>query len=387
MATITVSVLKTKHPRYKFSVVMSRDGRRLRQRYFKSKGEADAAAQAFKTEVGNTGAKAAASITDTDKRNIMDWRERLAPYGKTPADAVEHYLAHLKRCKVSITIDELSDKFQTHKAREKLSRRYLDDLRHRLGRFCADMGGRVVAEMTSEEISTWLAGLNTAPVTVANYRRILGVLFSYAVSLRATDHNPVTAAMKPKIVNTDVGILKVAEARALLLATSNLPEILPAIVIGLFGGVRDAEIRRLDWRNVNIDTGFVEIKAGTAKKASRRLVEIRPALRAWLEPHRKLSGPVWPAGERGRKLHEQARCDAGLHSWPHNALRHSFASYALAKWQNANALALEMGNSPEIIMEHYREVVTPAEAEAYFALMPAAAPENIITMPQAKRVA
>jgi integrase len=85
-------------------------------------------------------------------------------------------------------------------------------------------------------------------------------------------------------------------------------------------------------------------------------------------------------------LHEEARRHAGfgtagsetkaerdnglkLISWPHNALRHSFASYHLAKFQNASALALEMGHAnSSLIFAHYRELVLPKTAEAYWSL-------------------
>ena len=42
---------------------------------------------------------------------------------------------------------------------------------------------------------------------------------------------------------------------------------------------------------------------------------------------------------------EEARRATGNTEWPNNALRHSFASYHLAAFQDASALALEMGHS------------------------------------------
>ena len=67
-------------------------------------------------------------------------------------------------------------------------------------------------------------------------------------------------------------------------------------------------------------------------------------------------------------------------------MRDSFISYGLAKEQNANAIALEAGNSVEVIMERYREVVMPAEASAFWNLTPTAVngAGNIITMKGAK---
>jgi predicted urease superfamily metal-dependent hydrolase len=66
--------------------------------------------------------------------------------------------------------------------------------------------------------------------------------------------------------------------------------------------------------------------------------------------------------------------DAGKDSgvpWKHNALRHSFISYQVAKHKNVNEVAMEAGNSPEMIFKHYRELVTKKAAEAWFGVTPA----------------
>ena len=367
----TVTIQKCAKPGYQAVVVLRKDGRREDERYCHTLEEAKTKFQEWATAVGNTGAKAAVGVSDADTRLLMDWREKLAVHGKTPADAFAHYLAYLERCKTSITISALCDKFQALKTKEKKSRRYLDDLHYRLDKFAKKFGGRIAADVSTDEISAWLAEMDAAPQTKLNHRTIARSLFSYAVTLKACAENPVDRAFMPNKAETEIGILRVKQAAALLLAANQHPDILPAIAIGLFGGVRDAEIHRLDWSEIGFESGFITITPAKAKKKSRRLVEIRPSLRAWLEPLRQLSGPIWPAGERGRMLHESAREAAGLSDWPHNALRHSFASYALAKWQNAAALALEMGNSAPVIMEHYRELVLPKEGEAFWNLTPA----------------
>ena len=56
--------------------------------------------------------------------------------------------------------------------------------------------------------------------------------------------------------------------------------------------------------------------------------------------------------------------------WKHNALRHSFISYRIADVQDVAKVALEAGNSPQMIFKHYRELVTPKEAKAWFSITP-----------------
>jgi len=43
-----------------------------------------------------------------------------------------------------------------------------------------------------------------------------------------------------------------------------------------------------------------------------------------------------------------------------------------AKFKNENETAALMGNSPQMVFQHYREIVRPETAERYFAIMPPA---------------
>jgi integrase len=62
---------------------------------------------------------------------------------------------------------------------------------------------------------------------------------------------------------------------------------------------------------------------------------------------------------------------------PHNCLRHSFASYHLAKYQDAARLSLDMGHtSPKLLFNTYREVVYPEAAQLYFAIVPPTQPAH-----------
>ncbi len=56
--------------------------------------------------------------------------------------------------------------------------------------------------------------------------------------------------------------------------------------------------------------------------------------------------------------------------WKKNPLRHFFTSYRLADIQAAAQVALEAGNSPQIIFQHYRELVRPKDAKSWFSITP-----------------
>ena len=155
-------------------------------------------------------------------------------------------------------------------------------------------------------------------------------------------------------------------------------DLAPCLVIGAFAGLRTAELLRLEWENVKLDRDYIEVTAKNAKSAKRRLITMSQNLRTWLEPYAGHSGKLWPPN--GNIAVAQTACHAAckrakdaarLARWPQNGLRHSFASYHLAKHHNAAQLALEMGHvNASMIFAHYREVVTPEEAERYWLIFP-----------------
>jgi integrase len=218
-------------------------------------------------------------------------------------------------------------------------------------------------------------GANLSPLSRGNYARLVNVAFTYAVKRGFALSNPIKEIDKPVAVAGDIGILSVAQTTNLLVAAS--PELLPCVAIGAFAGLRRAEIERLDWSDVHFDSNLIEVTAEKAKTARRRLVTMQPNLREWLLPLRKHSGNVTP--DDFRKQMAEARAAAGITEWPNNALRHSFASYHLAHFNDAAALALEMGHTNSaMIFNHYRELVKPQDAARYWNIKPEKASKKIV---------
>ena len=86
-----------------------------------------------------------------------------------------------------------------------------------------------------------------------------------------------------------------------------------------------------------------------------------------MAPFRKDKGPIVERNFRQR--YDEVAKKIGV-KWKHNALRHSYASYRLALVQDAAKVALELGHSPTILFKHYRELVMPDQAEAWFRIEP-----------------
>lgn len=140
-------------------------------------------------------------------------------------------------------------------------------------------------------------------------------------------------------------------------------------MLARFTGLRTAELKRLDWSKVDFDNELIEVTARMSKTATRRHVEIGPAIAAWLEPYQKRTGPVCPRNLR--KLLDADKERAGIAEWPVNACRHSFASYWLVHFKDASRLALLMGHArSDLLFRHYRALVKPAEAAKWWSIYP-----------------
>jgi integrase len=74
-------------------------------------------------------------------------------------------------------------------------------------------------------------------------------------------------AIKVRVVNGDVQILRPKDAEQLLFAAqAQAPEsTLPYLAVSLFGGLRPGEAEQLRWEYVHFDTEEIEVLAKTSK--------------------------------------------------------------------------------------------------------------------------
>ena len=354
--------------RHKFSVDLRPFGKG--RKFFKTRAEAEAEVMRQKTLLERH-SREAVGLSQREMSDFITAKTKLGEYGETINDAVRHRLDYLERVRRSgITVAQLANEVVEAKRKDGRSLKYVYDLNSKLSRFCRDFGNRPIAAVTVEEIDKWLRDLDYSPKSRVQYRANIGVLFSHAERLGMIDRNPIPRTAKPKLVDSPPEIFTVDELRSLLEAASRgAPDVLPMLAIGAFAGVRDAEIKRLDWSEVDLSRGHIEIKGAKAKSARRRIIPIQPNLAAWLRPYSGMNGRIVPEGAR-KKL-DRVRKAAGLARWPNNELRHSFASYRLAAIHDAPRVAAELGHtSPQMLYSTYRELVLPEEAERYWKIEP-----------------
>lgn len=300
------------------------------------------------------------------------------------ADAVKVFLDECNKVQQEpINFPKLVEIFIQDLQAENCSRRYLQDMRARL-RVAAKSFTGPIGGIKTKEIDSWLEGMGKlSGRTKNNYRNAVTTLFSYAQDKEYLSREKKTNAEFTRRYKGSTNAIGIYTPDQLKIFLNKIhPRLLPFAAIGAFAGLRSAEITRLEWSEVKFDQDVIEITAAKAKTASRRLVQIQPALAQWLKPYERTSGKVlvgvldeFALAKQFKKAVVAITDDKGkslLEIVP-NGFRHSFISYRVATQKNAGEVALEAGNSPRMIFEHYRELVTVVQGEQWFGVLPSKA--------------
>jgi integrase len=283
-------------------------------------------------------------------------------------EAARYYKQHVAADLPRITAAEAVEKLHQAKQAEGMSVKYLKDIHVLLGDFARNFQCPL-ASVQPDDLRQYLNGKTIGLVSKQNRRRMLVVLFNFAKRqgwLRKNEGTAADALAPYKIKQRDVEIYSPNEMSRLLNAADK--DFLPYLALIAFGGLRREEIcKGLPWEAVNFKRGHIIVPAAIAKTGRKRKIEMQENLIAWLAPYRLKAGAIFTAEPR----HRMARVAAAARvKWKRNALRHSFGSYRMEQTKNEGLVALEMGNSPKIVKDHYFEIVDGEAAEKYWSLKP-----------------
>jgi integrase len=283
-------------------------------------------------------------------------------------EAARYYKKHVDVDLPQVTVAEAVEKFRAAKEAEGLSAMYLKDIRTLLGDFANDFQC-LLGSIQPEDLRDYLNRKRVGLVSKENRRRMLVVLFNFAKAngwLRANEETAADALGTYKVKQREVEIYTPAEIRRLLDAAD--ADFLPYIVLIAFGGVRREELHKgLSWDSINFDRETITVPASIAKTGRKRKIIMSDNLLQWLAPHRLKSGPIFAKDPRKRTARV---VKASGVKWKRNALRHSFGSYRMEQTKNEGQVALEMGNSPKVVKDHYFEIVDERAARQYWTVNP-----------------
>jgi integrase/recombinase XerD len=367
------------------------NGRRIRF-FYKSATEAETKAGLLRIQRENEGESSfgMSAYTLADSRAAL---ALLSPHNVTLKAAAEFYVGNMDVIRESKPVPLIVEELLSAKEQDGRSERYIRDLRNRLEVFAKQFATRPIHEIAANEIDDWLRSLSGGPVNRNNFRRLLSVLFSFAVKRRYALKNPVAQVDVATVEVTKPGILTVDEARGLL--ESATPDFAPVIALSLFAGLRpESEIWRLDWSHIDLEERTIDVQK-SKNVASHRFIRISDNLLAWLKPHAKKRGPLTlenePYFRRMRETRERAVLKLekaeiaaeNLKTWPSDCLRHTYASCHYAAFKNAADTAEQLGHGGNLRMlfRHYRGRVKEADALAFWQILP-----SVPSSPRKRRV-
>lgn len=334
-----------------------------RKKFFSKESIAKAYVERLARQLGDYHSQAL-GLSDRQKLEASECYRLLERHDASLFDAVHHYLTYLDQTKRSIPVSELFDEFLSVKQQDNASSKYLADLRSKLGRFVDSCQSTLVCNLTVAQIEAWIRSLNIGTVSRESYRRNVSVLLEFGRRRGYLRANPAADIKITRRPEGEVAILTPDELRNLL--SKCAPELVPYVAICAFAGLRPSEAASLQWSDIHLDTMQIEMRARHSKTRRYRLVPIQPNLYGWLVQFRGNENSVYYSRRKFREAYKAT----GIDEWKMDILRHSYGTYRLPIMKSADALALEMGNSADVIFRHYRRPVSEATALAYFAITP-----------------
>lgn len=238
-------------------------------------------------------------------------------------------------------------------------------------------GTRQMDEVSRADFREWLAAMQVTPTTRAGYVRAARALWRWAARqeppLAGPSPTEGLSGTVPAKGDT-IGFLTVAEVAGILEKPSAWRS---CLALMLFAGLRVDEVAGegkppLLWRSINVSEKTIRVPGECSKTGRARLLQgLPPTVWAWLQPQAD-EVRICP----GQSENAVRWCQPRLaRKWPKNALRHTFATYAVALTGEPDRVAGWLGHEggSRLLHGHYAGLARKAEAEAFFALRPVGA--------------
>ena len=368
---------------------LSNSGKRERH-FFKTRAEAKTAADKLKSERDEFGHQALA-ISPSLAEQAHKAASMLEPFGVTIIEAAQAYVSREEARLASKTIEEAVAAFQHDRATiprkgKTIGERQAKNYRLRAEKFSEAFSGRLVAEITGEEIEEHLLATTDGPSAFDQQLRLTRTLWGwFARPKQGWANLSVLDDIEAQGDGEgEIEVLTAKEAQALMSAAiEHKPETVPAFAIALFTGMRQAEIARLVPSDITEDG--ITVPALSSKTKRRRFVHMNEPLQEWLEAYpigETVCPPDWSRKYRliRRKAGFRVWSDLvkpneppkKLPKWRTNALRHTAATMNVNMGKPIEILVFEHGHTGglEMLRRHYVGAMTKREALKIYGIRP-----------------
>jgi integrase len=228
-----------------------------------------------------------------------------------------------------------------------------------------------VGDIQPAAMRRWIRARSDNGNTQAMYYRYAANFFGYLKANRLIPDNPMDGVPAPK-TSPARNILKPSQMKALL--ALELPDVVRAfLLLGGFAGIRTEELKRMSWHHVDIKRRQIHVPPEASKETGgfdERIVDFTEPLtrrKAWLA--KQGAGPIIPMALETFHFHKRRAFQSVLKTWPDNCLRHSYATYHLARAKNAGLTAFQMGHTDvKMVQRVYAVPAARADWRAWWAL-------------------
>ncbi len=344
------------------------EGKKRRFKFFESKKKRDDFIREFNSQVKKTGP----ALLELSAMDAVVMAECLKKLGSS-AEVLRAVDEYARRSRVEPVAYAVARKeFLEEKLNADLDDDYLRHLKNTTGKFSTT---KVVSEVLPADARQWAAGLSGAPVTVRNDIKWMRLFWNWLVERGYALENAFADVPLPTVSEREPEFLPIADARALMTAAqSHYPDAVAYFALGLFAGLRSSAICRLNLaEHIRFEQRGILITGAHAKNKRRQFVDgHEPNLWKWLEWCKENA----PAGfDLNARLWERRRGQVAGKAkvkMPHNALRHSFATYHCALYGDAGKTAtlLTHRGNVSILYEHYKGNATREQAKKFFSIAP-----------------
>ena len=306
---------------------------------------------------------------------------KLLPTDHNLGDAVRGYLATVAVVKRKPLAEAVTEFCKAREAqtvalpgkRPALNAVYVKDTERQLKEFADTFRGTVVADLVKSQIDAYIgAHGKLSPKSRNHLRATVRMFLRWCVRqdfLATTNRLLEADGLKNEDLDgTPIDFYRPTELRALLENSSG--SMRAVIALQALGGVRLQEALRLTWQEVFGIQGHIEVSSAKSKTRQRRLVQVCPALKRWLQPYRGMEGKV-----SDQTLDAHTWCFTQLRKAQKipsrkNGLRRGFVTHHYARHKNENLTAAEAGTGAAMLHKHYRGLATKADAQKWFNVRP-----------------
>ena len=246
--------------------------------------------------------------------------------------------------------------------------KYVKNLEIVLGGFAKGREHQAINQVTLQEIERFLAAHNARYWPTLRAR--LSNLFNFAIRRGYRPDNPCTRLETVNIPPGTPAIITLEEIKICLDWFKANPRSMAWFVLSAFAGLRPEEAAKTTWPMINFEEGWIRVEAQTSKVRQRRVVYPLPMALDWLRLAKKLDSRLPIRISKLIDDRNKLKRRLGWNTWKKDCTRHSAASYWLAQSNSVSPVATAFGHSEGTLKSHYMALVTKAEAEQFWRLLP-----------------